>query len=197
MKAFINHFIVNNVKEVLEKSLKNCHCKGLHSIMLLDSPGKTIRMYITDMNHEMHPGEIAFHPHHCDLSLYVIKGNISNVLIKEDKYSDLQIGKYLYNSQITGSKINFDFLNNTQIRILPCKSDFSQGKVIDLKAADIHTIFCRKWTQNAWIVFEGEEDLNYKPYCYSNKNLKEFSSDGLYEKFSNIEEILKYINQVI
>lgn len=53
MNSLIKHLWENNRKEIISKSIKNCHVKGLHSIMLLQSKNKTIRMYISDYNSEL------------------------------------------------------------------------------------------------------------------------------------------------
>src|SRR6478752_10393471 len=100
MKHLISHLIKNYLEEIVNKSLLHCHCKGLHSIMLLESPGKTIRLFISTpqsemyknlpetFNYEKATGEslfhskkmsIAFHPHHCNVTLHVINGCIFKI----------------------------------------------------------------------------------------------------------------------
>ena len=54
MKHLIKHLIDNHMENIISRSLKNCHCTGLHSIMLSESPEKTIRLFISDEKSEMY-----------------------------------------------------------------------------------------------------------------------------------------------
>lgn len=46
MHTFIDHFLQNNKEEVVKNSIIHCHLKNVHSVMLLNSPGKMIP-YVT------------------------------------------------------------------------------------------------------------------------------------------------------
>jgi hypothetical protein len=193
MKALISHYFHSNIDEILEKSLLNCHCFGLHSIMLSESPGKTIRLYITDKSHELWKnsnGEvqsIAYHPHHCDLTLHCIYGAFGNITTYETSRSGgIAIDRFIYHSKISGGKMGFEKTGKTWI-MSPVLNIVGHGEHVFMSAKEVHTVFCSKGTVNAWLVYEGVEDKNYIPYCWSNKDLTKETGDGLYVKASHKE----------
>lgn len=200
MKNLVSHFVQNHLPEITSKSLLHCHCRGVHSIVLMESPGKTIRLYISEPGSELWKNDpehfengknmsIAFHPHHCSLTR-----NITN---REMKQSDkgLEMEKFIYRSGITNGKIGFESVGKEFLetkKITQLRPDQS----ITLSAKDIHTIYCDRDQLNAWFVYEGKEDENYKPFCWSNADLSNLDSKGLYEKPSEkqVIELLTKIN---
>lgn len=80
MKELIKHLVNNHLDTIVEKSFLNCHVMGLHSIMLLESPEKTIRLFVSDGNSKLRKNTeenilkgkqtLAFHPHHCNITLH-------------------------------------------------------------------------------------------------------------------------------
>lgn len=201
MKTLIKHFIENNSKEVLEKSLFNCHVKGVHSIMLLDSPGKTIRLYIADVEHELNPFlnrvmNVGYHPHHCDLTLKIVIGNLTNITVEEtdDIDYDFDIDKYLYKSKISKGEMRFDHVGRTDMKYIYIET-LMKGDERYMKADEIHTVSVEKDKICAWLVFEGKEDPNYVPYCYSTTNLNYENGEGLYIKPGSISQIVELLNK--
>ncbi len=212
MKPLIEHYLKNNYEEVLDKSLINCHVKGLHSIMLSNVKGKIIRMFITDRNHELYHNDpldvgefgqlkdklsVAFHPHHCNLTLQAIKGSFINWEVEEKAVGDLVTNKYLYKSGIIEAESSFEYKN---IASLATKSinlikTGSYRDYVYLNSDQIHTVFVDKGRVSAWLVYEGKEDENYIPYCYSNVDLTKNDSSELYQKPTEkeLKAILKSI----
>ena len=93
MKTFIQHYIKTHKDLILEKSIIDCHCKGVHSLLFVDSPEHTIRMYYAEKGSDLkfnfpeyYQGKqsIAFHPHHCSLTLHVLAGEIWNWTVKKN-----------------------------------------------------------------------------------------------------------------
>lgn len=208
MKTLIQHLWRSHQAEIIEKSIMNCHVRGLHSIMLLDSPEKLIRLFIADIGNEMYfnkrdnfskmPMSLGFHPHHCDLTLYCIKGDFTNWTVTDNVKADddlkFPIKKYLYTSQVTGGatgfqKIEDTFLKTNKIAIV------LEGQSVYLSAKTIHTVSCEPNKVTAWLVFEGKEDPNYKPYCWSNADLDKADFSDLYQK-PTVYDIQRLLNLV-
>jgi len=180
-----------NIDEIVSKSLLNCHCKGLHSVMLLESPGKTIRLYVADKDHELWKNglegiqskqmTIGYHAHHCNITIECVQGEVVNDEIIEHIDGNWLFDKYMYQSAIRNGKGGFEKLG---------KSTFKQGALKVLKkdrsaylpAQSIHTVFVNRGCDAAWLVYEGLENDNYVPYCYSTKELESETFDGLYLK---------------
>lgn len=205
MKKLIQHLWENNKEEILNKSLLDCHCKGLHSIMLLESPGKTIRLYIAEEGHEMYknypervrmgsPMTIGFHPHHCDLTLHCIAGHFLNWRVCESKFG-FEIDKYEYHSKIKEGETNFKYLDRCYVYTASETAVHSNNSLF-LPANYIHTVACPEGMFCAWLVYEGKEDPNYKSYCYSNADMSKDNFKGLYNKpiEEQIELLLKRCN---
>jgi len=210
MKALIQHLLANNINEIMAKSLLDCHVKGVHSIMLLESPGKTIRLYIATEEHELWRNTIlnallgyssvGYHAHHCALTLHCIYGDILNSIITEkgvDKETPLTLNRWNYKSPVTNAKGYFELPAD-----MPCdhfkvsnQQWINEKGYLYLKASDIHTVYVRKKEKAAWLVYEGREDPLYKPYCWSNSDLSAPISKKLYRKPS-IPEVMKLLRSV-
>ncbi len=202
MNDFIKHFLRYNSKEVLAKSLVHCHSKNLHSIMLLDSPGKIIRIFIAEPGHELWKNDtpyiaeqqsVAFHSHHCDLYLKCIHGELINrTLMKGDKES---IPSYKFISQIKTGKGSFERVGSKRIGFT--RNDYLYNDCgMALAAKEIHTVVVPKDEWAAWVVFEGKEDKNYDSTCYSFSDLTKVNFSKLYQKMSKskLNTLLKGID---
>jgi hypothetical protein len=190
VEYLLEHFFRNNHADVVGKSYLNCHSVGVHSVMLLDQPGCRIRMFVTDNSHELwknHPNgddpfSLAFHPHHCDISIQAVRGVIVNHLAipGRGRLRGRLLNEYSYEPLSPGSRPSF---KDRGIRasfgfestpVLP-------GDVLHLSARDIHTVEVNAMETAAWIVWEGKEDERYRPLAYSNDpDLGAFDASGLY-----------------
>lgn len=210
MKTLIGHLIENNLDEIISKSLFNCHVKGMHSIMLLESPGKTIRLYVAEPDNELwanHPDNIknggtlslAFHPHHCNLTIETVVGSLYNWEVVEvaNGVSDLILDKFIYQSQIIDGDIFFKRANPDKVGIKTTNITWlPKGTSLPMKANAIHTVYCSRSEYTAWLVYEGLEDKNYVSNAYSNTDLTKESFEGLYQKpedYYQIERLMKKI----
>ena len=197
----IKHYLHTNRAEIVKKSLLNCHIAGLHSIMLLDCPGKTIRIYITDPDHQLNTANgIALHPHHCSLTLDVVYGELGNSIFKIDNdnaFGGVEYNRFIYESHINTGQMGFKLDGSDYLRVQKYKR-LRTGDSCFMKASEIHTVSCPVNTSNAWIVYEGKNNPNYKPYAWSNKDLTKESSEGLYLKpnFYDIERLLWSVNLI-
>lgn len=210
MKNLIKHLLINNLEEIQKKSLLNCHCMGLHSIMLLESPGKTIRLYVADVGNELYknyPTEIynngtlslGFHDHHCNLTLDVIKGELLNwTIIQSDRGFNEpgMLTKFKYQSAILNGSME---IIDTYESIRLCTKKIERlpyGHSTHMLARDIHTVACYPDQVTAWLVYEGLENNEYEPFIYHNANISTpnlMHSLKLYQKptYSQIIDLLR------
>lgn len=199
MKALISHLIREHLPQIAAQSLMNCHVRGLHSIMFLNTPEQRIRLYIATPEHELWKnnidtlGSLAAHPHHCNITIHCIKGAVVNLEYRPDKN-----GKYLafrYMSAITmgegafHARPWFSPVSYSQMRAI------GEGKSLELPANLIHSVSALPGCLTAWFVYEGREDKNYTSLSYSNQPLEETSFDGLYGKISE-QEVVGLLEQV-
>lgn len=158
--------------------------------MLIESPEQTVRLFFSDTNCDLQRNTIenivdgktqklAFHSHHCNLTLHVVKGEITNYLVKE--IEDFHIlsepgsthcfpaSKYTFFSAIKNpqeSETMFAYDGDACLRLID-KRLLKEGDTIFLNASDKHTVSTYPVGVSAWLVYEGTEDPNYTPICYS------------------------------
>jgi len=181
-----------NFETISERSLLNCHCKGVHSFVLNEREGKLDRLYLTSVDHELwltdlkhierSPKAIAFHPHRRSLMLSVIKGSLYNAYIDvlDGESQGLPITAWNYVSKIDGEgkfeREGSNCYTNLSVKCL------TEGSSEFMNAKKVHTVWAEKGEIVAWLIQEGEEDSAYDSRCFSNANLEEFVWKGLYVK---------------
>lgn len=145
MKELVEHLWRSNKEEITEKSILNCHCAGVHSIMLIEKPEQTIRLYVADWpndlwkNYNSHtPMSVAFHAHHCDITIHVIKGQLRNKIMEEDEYG-IPLKRFLYHSKIKESEIKFEEVGSVRLATATFY-DLNPGQSIFMPADTIHTV---------------------------------------------------------
>jgi hypothetical protein len=195
MKALIAHLLKCNMEQILARSLMHCHAPHLHSIMLLECPGKTIRLFVAEAGHNLWcnaPEEIsqrqslAIHPHHCDLTLIATTGNVWNWIFEEGVFNSAPFSEFEYNSQITKGKIGFQKKGEAWLRsveYLPL--DIGEPK--HLHAKEMHTVVVPEGQIAAWFALEGKEDATYESRCFSMTDLEAQNFDHLYKPMNETE----------
>lgn len=164
-------------------------------------------MYVTTRDHQLHTNyekadTLAFHPHHCDLTLHCIAGEFSNIRA----YVQLEMlgadtivhNRYKYNSPInTDQPVGFT-LDGDDILKVRRPNKITPGNGMYLRAQDIHTIACPENSINAWLVYEGKENPKYQALAWSNNDLTFLKREGLYRKASESEvyDLLESINMM-
>lgn len=204
MKQLIKHLLRDNIQEIKARSLLNCHVKGLHSIMLSEAPGKTIRLYVTTPDHELYRNyeeaeTLAYHPHHSNITLHSVYGDVTDINMKvvndiSDNSTKL-FNRWLYNSQIISETPVGFVLDGEDVLVPHTTTKIITGNSVFLNAQDIHTVACRENSVNAWMVYEGKESPNYKPYAWSNQDLSTIECKNLYQKPKE-EQILELLSSV-
>jgi hypothetical protein len=176
MLPLIEHFIRTNKEQVMARSLLHCHSPNLHSVMLMEKPGATIRFFFAGAGHRLWQNEpvckeqsIAYHPHHCDVTFVRICGHPLNYTMRFHGGAPIdftELGQYRYMSKINGKNGSFEFerWNHAYASREPQKIT-RHG--LSLTANDIHTIFVPHGERAAWFVFEGKESDAYAPLCWS------------------------------
>jgi hypothetical protein len=161
--------------------------------MLMEQPEKTIRLYVTSEDHVLWNNTwdviknggmtIGFHAHHCNLTLDVVKGLISNTVISPTEDGDCVLDRYHYSSKIRNGAGGFEKHGVDTFSLV--SDDFlHKGDSVTLEASDIHTVWASAGIVNAWFVYEGLEDPGYLPFCWSSANLSDIELSGLYQKMS-------------
>lgn len=212
MKALIQHLIKNNMAEILAKSFLNCHSKGIHSIMLLDCPEKLIRIFFTDKDHDLYknhrsyfgdgtPLSIAIHPHNTDITLHCIKGEIYNEIYNE--CSEPTTGSYPfdlfhYQSQISDGQMGFIKCPEKRYGLI---KDIDRSKHLKfndyahMDGTSLHTVYVPKGMESAWFVYEGKSNSEYESFAWSNADLENIDTTGLYQKPTK-EQIISLLNSI-
>ena len=207
MNELVKHLVKNNIDSIVECSILNCHAIGVHSVMLLESPGQTIRLYVAVGGHELWKNlpehymdgmSIGFHPHHCNLTLHCIRGAIWNwqatVEPRNGNTSRAKLRGYIYRSQITEGKQGFE-LTIADAMLTYSFPDKIENDSIFMSADELHTVGVDRYESAAWLVYEGKEDPNYRPVCYSTSHLESIVSDErMYQKPTKGEviDLLKF-----
>lgn len=189
MKELIKHLLANNYDEIKEKSIFNCHSVGLHSIMLLESPGKTIRLYIADSNHVLYRNfpenlgqerlSLSFHAHHCNLTLHCVYGKLLNWHVKGTaEQFGFQIDKYNYKSKIKDGELSFHKVDSRENLETVNYIFLNEGDSLQMSASDIHTVAVDKGRVSAWLVYEGKKTLTTNPFAIQTITLMKFQRTG-------------------
>lgn len=176
------------------KNLLNCHCIGLHSFPIeLTESGFYRRVFYADVHHEMwQPIKIAIHPHHVDIKITVLQGELFNPIYKLSDKGEL-FKKFHWNSHILNGKGGFQVLGEQRLRQVS-NSKYKAGETVTMKACELHTVQIEKGKICAWLIEESKPTCDYFPVNYSNDDLEKWSAEGLYIE-CNEEVKQKYIGK--
>ena len=176
---------------IRKNSLCDCHVIGLDSVVFNNTPGARVRAYVTQPGHELwmndpfmkYPMSLAFHPHHCDLTLTPIFGTWENVRLQpsgELKYLR-RYREYKYVSEITegaGGFVDTGMIRKWYVNV----ETVLESRFMDAK--EIHTVYVPNQAEAAWYVHEHKEDPYYLGLNYSNTDLELWSPARLYRPMS-------------
>ncbi len=174
------------------KGCKNCHTMGVDSVILKEGP-PLVRAFIASKDHDLwknQPGftySVGFHPHHCDVGLTLVEGQIWNVepLFRTNPDAG-SFRRYLYDSVLMGGKGGFK-RDQVTFDVIPFNRHMAVGVRLPLIAKALHTIYVPQGQEAIWIVDEGKEDGGFVPTCYSNAKLEKWTSAGLYQPMTDEE----------
>lgn len=166
---------------MVERSLINSHCVGMDSIVFTAAP-RMLRVFIARREHELWRNgsqgmrglqamSVAFHPHHCDVTLIPIFGKVYNIT---PGIGDVGLGSlqaFHYQSPIGAHEGKFVPVQRVAPR-------FARASTLRfptyMPASQLHTVYVPKGEAAAWWVFEGAEDEQYDGVVYSNAALETF-----------------------
>jgi len=183
IKALLEHYLRRANRGELPNAIENCHAMGLHSIMLSADPGNQLRLFITTMEHEMADKSlnptIAYHPHHCDVTLIPVLGKVQNVVALATRHdADREpFHVCLWQSGVVGKAK----LKNTGLVQHIDTQALALEKPVFMPARQLHTVIVPPLSVAAWLVQEGAEDTDYVPFCLS-RSPDTFMPDCLYKK---------------
>ncbi|HEX7313262.1 MAG TPA: hypothetical protein VF297_05050 [Pyrinomonadaceae bacterium] len=195
MKAYVEHLLAEHLDEIVSRSLLHCHAPNLHSVVLLDVPEKRVRLFVAETGHTLWsngpevlrdggPLSIAFHPHHCNITLCAVAGEVRNWRARPDSArAKFELDRFNYNSAITGKGADFRRVGRDGF-LTRCVETVRAGESVRMAADEIHTVQVARGKSAAWLVFEGREDPKYLPYAWSNADLEAETFGGLYCKAS-------------
>ena len=181
------------------KNLLNCHCIGLHSFPIwLDENGLYKRIFYADTNHQLwRDFEIAIHPHHVDIKITVLEGELFNPIFEESE-SGQYFNKFKWNSHILNGKGGFEHLGTGNLKQVS-NVGYKAGETILMKSCELHTVFVKEGETCAWLIEESKPSCGYNPINYSPHNLTNWTADGLYiecDEDTAMKYIRKYFTQL-
>lgn len=190
---------MNGLEQVASKSFINCHTVGVDSIMFDDTPGKRVRVFIANKNHDLwrnvptkHLMSVGIHDHHCDIALELISGNVYNIMAEMAECGDVRLNAFRYESAITGPGGRFVELPSVcrfRLWIEPLSG------IVKMSAREMHTVYVPKGETAAWFVVEGEDDPAYESICYSNALLEHADFSELYKPMS-VDYLLAKLSEI-
>lgn len=189
LKAYLQHQLERADRGEITNGIMHCHCRGVASIVFNDEPGNRVRMFYAFPEHELWKNiimdqdmTVALHPHHCDIKLSHIFGDVFNAVVEVEEHWRGKYHECLYDSKINGGKGGlertgkmFRFKSNVHCNL-------RQERQQSMTAPQLHTIGTWKSRPAAWLVIEGKEWPDYRPVCYTANPV--FDSTGLYEKMN-------------
>lgn len=178
------------------KNFLNCHCIGLHSFPLeITEEGLYRRIFYADTNHEMYkPVEIAIHPHHVDIKISVLEGELFNPIYELSNIGET-FNKFLWNSHILNGQGGFEYLGKQALKRVS-NIKYGAGESVSIKACDMHTVQIEKGKACVWLIEESKPTCDYFPINYSMKDLERWNPDGLYIECDESVK-MKYINRFL
>ncbi len=167
---------------------KNCHAKGVDSIILSITP--MIRFFYAHKNHKLWKiGDVGFHSHKTRLRIKRKHGLPRNHFFKFGTGKTV-LRSFDYKSAIVGSG---EFKDN-KIKYHGTIESFEFDDII--LNDEYHTITVPKGESASWVVYELDQNCNYRNLTLSTKDLTKFSFKNMYIEM-NKEQTLEILKQAI
>lgn len=189
----------------------NCHVAGMHSVVIGNTTDdKLIRMFVAEENHELWRNttdnmmkdsnnglSIALHGHKTDITLIPLTGQVSNLIVTHNQHKGQLIltphmKAWEFKSHILGQGGEFVEVGYPQPEHL-CIDDSLLEYPVTLKSYQMHTIHVPKGETASWLIIESGRYHDNASICYSNADLSNWSSEGLYQPISH--EQAEYFKQ--
>jgi len=162
------------------KNLLNCHCRGLHSFPIsISEDGHFKRVFYANYNHDLwRPFEIAIHPHHVDIKITVLEGELFNPIYEINKDGDV-FKKFRWDSHILNGKGGFEYLGEERL-VQVSNEKYTDGQTVTMKACELHTVQIEKGKLCVWLIEESKPTCDYFPINYSKTDLSNWNTKWLY-----------------
>lgn len=155
------------------KNLLNCHSIGLHSFLIYSENGLCKRIFYADKGHNMwKESEIAIHPHHTDVKITVLEGEIYNLLYEVNDNGE-EFNEYKWGNN------SFEYLGKEKLKLIS-NNLYKAYDVIFMRSYELHTMKINRRKSCVWMFEEFPASCKYIPINYSKLNLLNWSPDGLY-----------------
>lgn len=177
------------------KNLLNCHSIGLHSFPVSLENGLYKRIFYAEDVHVLwKPLEIAIHPHHVDIKITVLKGELINI-IYDYHPSGERFKRFKWNSHILNGKGGFEYLGQDSLKMV---SDYHYrvGGSVQMKACEMHTVQIEKGSKCIWLIEESIPSCEFDTIAFSKHDLTAWTADGLYVEVDD-EIKRKYIGKYL
>lgn len=194
LRPIVQHLVRTNLDEILLKSRLHCHAHNVHSVVLLEAPEKTIRMFFAAPSHDLYLNfkenitggmAVGFHPHHCDITLVGLVGRITNWVVGRGG-KEFEAIRHRYDSKLKGGSGGF-VVDGIDVLGTLKETNLCWGDSLQMRAPDLHTIAVQQGEPAAWLVLESKEDPNYQPLCFSTVDLEGFDSSDLYKPMTEVD----------
>lgn len=167
------HWYTANPDRVVAQSRANCHVVGMDSIMFNNEAGRRLRIFYAHEHHELwnnygpHNQHLAYHGHHCALTLIPLFGDLVNIIAKPAPISGQgwSLAQWRYKSALLSTEGSF--VRDGQKEFTDFEEETVKGSVF-MAAHEIHTVRVAKGQAAAWLVIEGEDNDYYEPLSWSN-----------------------------
>lgn len=161
------------------KNILNCHTIGVHSFPISFENGLYKRIFYADINHQLwKPIEIAIHPHHVDIKITVLEGELFNPIYEIHENGEV-VNKFQWVSHILNGKGGFEYLGQEKIKQLSNKL-YRAGETVIMKACELHTVQIKQGEICVWLIEESIPTCDYFPINYSPYDLSNWNAEGLY-----------------
>lgn len=173
-----------------QQTIKHCHARGVWSVVLSERNGSLRRMFVAGPGHELWRNDpvsrkgmsVGFHAHHCDISIEGVVGMLLNWTVRESITGAVALNEYVFRSAIRTGGGRFMSTGRTKFFRDVNRVLLAAGSCVEMRAAELHTIFVEKDRCAAWIADESFEWRNYVPYTYSDDDLELLDFSQLYHK---------------
>lgn len=161
---YCKHLIETNLSLVQKTALQNCHCIGLKSFIINESP--RIRLFIADKNCELKKFNlfnpiIPIHAHKYDDSFYQLEGLLVHHIYSPDN-NGIVFNKYKY-LRLSDSDKKIQKIGYERLGYL---GGFAHINELDSKTLHTAQVILNKRKRCSWIVQEGLEDKTFEQVSY-------------------------------
>lgn len=185
---------------ILSMSRKDCHCKGLDSIVIADrADGRLVRVYVAHPGSEINKPNndglvVGIHNHRYPLRLLGLAGMCFNIEYSISPMHPLGGAPWdLFLNAYRFGKMGQDIKSCGKRRV----RRVSETRIDDiiLPAESLHTVVVGE-RGGVWAALEGPE-IGGDTICLSDRDLTKWSPEGLYREFDSPKDALAVLEDAL